>query len=76
MPTYNPNRNPLTRWESLKSWIEDNTPYIIVIFLIIAVVAFFYFIVPRCPKCDHDIMPMDTYCSKCGYQLRTLTDTL
>ena len=71
LPYYNPNRKPLTRWERFTGWLEDITPYIVIFGIIAATCLFFIWLMPKCPECDAYIHPMDTYCSKCGHQLRT-----
>ena len=74
LPHYNPNRKPLTRWERFKDWLDDITPYVTFIGIVVGICLFFWFMMPRCPECDSFIHPMDAYCGKCGHQLRTYTD--
>ena len=40
-------------------------------FSVAAIFLFFWWLMPRCPKCDRIVHPMDVYCSGCGQQLRT-----
>ncbi len=65
------NRPSPTRWERFTDWICDLTPYKVFAVIAAAVILFFMYIIPHCPKCDSCIHPMDVYCSKCGHQLRT-----
>ena len=71
LPHYNPNRKPLTRWDRFTSWLEDAEPYIVIFCIIGAIYLFFALLMPKCPKCDTYIHPMNNYCAKCGHQLRT-----
>lgn len=70
LPHYNPNRQKPTRWARFKWWLEDLMPYAIVIGCVAAILLFFWWLMPRCPKCDRMVHPMDIYCSECGHQLR------
>ena len=75
LPHYNPNRNPQTRWERFMDWLEDKSllfenPLFIFFCIMVAVWLFIMTLMPRCPKCDIIVHPMDVYCPHCGKQLR------
>ena len=71
IPHYNPNRQKPTKWKRFMWRMKDLVLYVVIVTIISAVILFFLWLIPRCPKCDNFIHPMDVYCGKCGHQLRT-----
>lgn len=62
---------PETRWEVFKEWLSDIIPFAVFIIIVVAFFIFIHSSIQHCPMCNKPIRPMDVYCSRCGYQLRT-----
>ena len=58
-------------WERFTDWLIDIWPIVVTLGITAGIVLFFMWLMPQCPECNEYIHPMDTYCSKCGHQLRT-----